>query len=41
MVLAPDNFARFRANAAAIDNRAIFEIPDILDLVLSSDKLRV
>lgn len=29
-LLAPDNFARFRANAAAIQNRAVFEIPDIL-----------
>jgi len=29
-LLAPANFARFRANAAAIHNRAVFEIPDIL-----------
>ena len=29
-LLAPENFARFRANAAAIRNRAVFEIPDIL-----------
>ncbi len=29
-LLAPDNFARFRANAAAVQNRAVFEIPDIL-----------
>jgi 1,2-diacylglycerol 3-beta-galactosyltransferase len=29
-LLAPDNFAHFRANAAAIQNRAVFEIPDIL-----------
>lgn len=34
-LLAPDNFARFRANAAAIDNRAVFEIPDILQTILS------
>ena len=33
-LLAPDNFARFRANAAAIHNRAIFEIPDILASLL-------
>jgi Glycosyltransferase family 28 C-terminal domain len=28
------NFARFRANAAAITNRAVFEIPDILERLL-------
>ena len=28
------NFARYRANAAAILNRAVFEIPEILDSVL-------
>ena len=28
------NFARFRANAAAIRNRAVFEIPEILDSLL-------
>ncbi len=28
------NFARFRANAAAINNRAVFEIPDILASLL-------
>ena len=30
-LLQPDNFSRFRANAAAITNRAVFEIPDILE----------
>lgn len=29
-LLDPANFPRFRANAAAITNRAVFEIPDIL-----------
>ncbi|HYK18045.1 MAG TPA: glycosyltransferase, partial [Bryobacteraceae bacterium] len=33
-LLEPANFARFRANAAAIENRAIFEIPDILDSLM-------
>jgi UDP-N-acetylglucosamine:LPS N-acetylglucosamine transferase len=33
-LLEPANFARFRANAAAIKNRAVFEIPDMLDAVL-------
>lgn len=28
------NFARFRANASAIQNRAVFEIPDMLDAIL-------
>jgi UDP-N-acetylglucosamine:LPS N-acetylglucosamine transferase len=28
------NFARFRTNAASINNRAVFEIPEILDAVL-------
>jgi hypothetical protein len=33
-LLEPGNFARFRANAAAIKNRAVFEIPDMLDAIL-------
>jgi hypothetical protein len=33
-LLQPANFARFRANAAAIKNRAVFEIPDLLDAML-------
>jgi len=33
-LLDPTNFARFRANAAAIQNRAVFEIPDILDSLM-------
>jgi hypothetical protein len=33
-LLAPENFTRFRANAAAIHNRAVFEIPDILASLL-------
>jgi UDP-N-acetylglucosamine:LPS N-acetylglucosamine transferase len=33
-LLEPANFARFRANAAAITNRAVFEIPDMLDAIL-------
>jgi hypothetical protein len=35
-LLNPANFARFRANAAAITNRAVFEIPDILETLLPS-----
>jgi len=33
-LLDPVNFDRFRANAVAIKNRAVFEIPDILDSLL-------
>jgi UDP-N-acetylglucosamine:LPS N-acetylglucosamine transferase len=33
-LLEPANFARFRANAAAIENRAVFEIPEILASLL-------
>jgi hypothetical protein len=33
-LLDPTNFARFRANAAAMQNRAVFEIPDILDSLM-------
>ncbi len=33
-LLEPANFTRFRSNAAAIQNRAVFEIPDILDSLL-------
>jgi hypothetical protein len=33
-LLEPANLARFRANAAAIKNRAVFEIPEILDSLL-------
>jgi len=33
-LLEPANFARFRANAAAITNRAVFEIPEILSRLL-------
>ena len=33
-LLDPGEFARFRANAAAMDNHAVFEIPEILDGLL-------
>jgi len=39
-LLEPSNFARFRNNAAAINNRAVFEIPGILNEILKkSDRL--
>jgi 1,2-diacylglycerol 3-beta-galactosyltransferase len=37
-LLEPTNFARFRANAEALKNRAVFEIPEILDAVLRKEK---
>ncbi len=37
-LLAPDNFARFGANAAAITNRAVFEIPEILASLLQNEQ---
>jgi hypothetical protein len=37
MLLEPAQFARLRANAAAIKNRAVFEIPDMLDQLLQKD----
>jgi UDP-N-acetylglucosamine:LPS N-acetylglucosamine transferase len=33
-LLRPENFQRFKQNAAAMPNRAVFEIPDILDGIL-------
>jgi Glycosyltransferase family 28 C-terminal domain len=33
-LLDASNFARFRANAAAITNRAVFEIPDIIEALM-------
>lgn len=34
-LLEPSTFARVRASAAAIENRAVFEIPEILDQILN------
>jgi hypothetical protein len=36
-LLNPENFQRFRANAATVRNHAVFEIPDILDLLLRKE----
>jgi 1,2-diacylglycerol 3-beta-galactosyltransferase len=35
----PENFARYRANVAAINNQAVFEIPDILNKILATESL--
>ena len=37
-LLEPSNYARFRANAAAIENRAVFEIPMILERLLKASE---
>jgi hypothetical protein len=36
-LLAPDNFARYRARAAAIENRAVFEIPEFLERIMQRE----
>ncbi len=36
-LLIPENYSRFRAHAAAVRNRAVFEIPEILEKILESD----
>lgn len=35
--LQAENFARYRANVAAVNNRAVFEIPDILQKILATN----
>jgi 1,2-diacylglycerol 3-beta-galactosyltransferase len=35
-LLQPESYRRFHAYAAAIENRAVFEIPDILDKILAT-----
>jgi len=35
-LLQPENYRRFHAYAAAIENHAVFEIPDILDKILAT-----
>jgi 1,2-diacylglycerol 3-beta-galactosyltransferase len=37
-LLAPGNYARMRANAAGLSNRAVFEIPDMLEKILNSPR---
>ena len=34
-MLEPADFQRYRANAASTSNRAVFEIPDILEKILA------
>ncbi len=36
-LLEPANYARMRANAAALTNRAVFEIPDMLEAILAQN----
>jgi 1,2-diacylglycerol 3-beta-galactosyltransferase len=37
-LLQPDNYARYRAAAAAQHNQAVFEIPDMLDRIIVSSQ---
>ena len=37
-LLEPTNFARFRSNAAAVNNRAVFEIPGMLQEILDQSR---
>ncbi|WDD36928.1 glycosyltransferase (plasmid) [Nostoc sp. UHCC 0926] len=39
--LQPENFARYRENVAAVNNTAVFEIPDILQKILATNKTTV
>ena len=34
-LLEPATYARMRGNAAALNNRAVFEIPDMLERILA------
>lgn len=38
-MLQPENYRRFHANAAAHQNRAVFEIPDILEQILKASQV--
>lgn len=37
-LIQPNTLARYRANAAALNNRAVFEIPDILQAILARSR---
>lgn len=37
-LICPENLARFRANAAGLENRAVFEIVEILHRIMASDE---
>jgi hypothetical protein len=37
-LLAPENYERFRNRAAAMQNRAVYEIPDLLEQILNSQR---
>jgi hypothetical protein len=40
-MLAPETYERFRANTARMRNSAVYEIPDLLERILSSRPLAV
>jgi UDP-N-acetylglucosamine:LPS N-acetylglucosamine transferase len=37
-LIEPDTLARYRASAAKLENRAVFEIPDVIDQILTAAK---
>jgi len=37
-MLDPQRFAHFRSRAGALDNRAVFEIPDMLEALIASPR---
>src|SRR5262250_3601112 len=37
-LIEPATLARYRANAAALDNRAVFEIPEMLEKILAQSR---
>lgn len=39
-LIQPENLARYRANAASINNKAVFEVVDILDRIFEPSQLR-
>lgn len=40
-LIQPENLARYRANAAAINNQAVFEVVDILERLLEQNQLEI
>lgn len=39
-MLEPDNYVRMRGNAAGMANRAVFEIPDMLERIMGAKRER-
>jgi 1,2-diacylglycerol 3-beta-galactosyltransferase len=39
-LLLPENFARYRSKAAALNNQAVFEVVDFIERILQNSELR-